>query len=107
MVSRRKSRKNSKRRGGNQPADGIITPPADGNTINEVITTPPVAVIDTNTAPEVSITGGGLIEVAVPAALLYSSKILKKKYPSRPQYMSRKSRQILHWRKKARRTQRK
>jgi len=119
MAKRRNSkRRSNKRRGGQpenetlpengivetQPENGIIeTPPA-------VVETPQVAIVDVATAPEVSISGGGLIEIAVPAALIYSSTVLKKKFPSRPQYTSTKSRQILHWRKKhrkSRKTQRK
>ena len=49
--------------------------------------------------------GGGLTEVAVPAILLYASSKLKKRQPTN-KYMSLKSRQILHWRKKAGRTRR-
>ena len=110
MAKRRSSKRRSNKRRrsnkGGQPTDNgsIETPPANG--IVETIETPPVAVVDTATAPEVSISGGGLVEIAVPAALIYSSTVLKKKFPSRHQYTSNKSRQILHWRKKTRRTQR-
>jgi hypothetical protein len=118
MAKRRSSKRRSNKRRSNkggQPTDNgsietpqangsIETPPANG--IVETIETPPVAVVDVATAPEVSISGGGLVEIAVPAALIYSSTVLKKKFPSRHQYTSNKSRQILHWRKKARRTQR-
>lgn len=114
MAKRRSSKRRSNKRRrsnkGGQPTDNgsietpLANPPANG--IVETIETPPVAVVDTATAPEVSISGGGLVEIAVPAALIYSSTVLKKKFPSRHQYTSNKSRQILHWRKKARRTQR-
>lgn len=116
MAKRRSSkrRSNKRRRGhkGGQLTDNgsIETPRANGsppaNGVVETIETPPVAVVDVATAPEVTISGGGLVEIAVPAALIYSSTVLKKKFPSRHQYTSNKSRQILHWRKKTRRTQR-
>ena len=110
MAKRRNSKRRSRK--GGQPENGIVeTLPEDGIVetpppVVETIETPPVAIVDVATAPEVSISGGGLVEIAVPAALIYSSTVLKKKFPSRHQYTSNKSRQILHWRKKTRRTQR-
>lgn len=108
MAKRRNSKRRSRK--GGQPENGIVeTLPENGIVetpppVVETIETPPVAVVDVATAPEVSISGGGLVEIAVPAALIYSSTVLKKKFPSRHQYTSNKSRQILHWRKKHRRT---
>lgn len=67
--------------------------------------TPDKIIADPNNASSV-IGGSGLVEIAVPAVLLYASSKLKKRQPTN-QYMSNKSRQILHWRKKARGTRRK
>ena len=92
---------------GQQQAAGVST----GNVIrmnggDEPIEKPDTIIADTEHASTVSIGGSGLVEIAVPAVLLYASSKLKKRQPTN-QYMSNKSRQILHWRKKARGTRRK
>ena len=95
---------------GQQQAAGIAT----GNVIRmnggEIPVEVPVEVPDTiiaNTDNATHVIGGsGLVEIAVPAVLLYASSKLKKRQPTN-QYMSKKSRQILHWRKKAHGTRRK
>ena len=80
-MAKRRSRRNRKRGGETLP-------------LPEVAALPPAESL-----------GGGLTEVAVPAILLYASSKLKKRQPTN-KYMSLKSRQILHWRKKAGRTRR-